>query len=560
MPPAALATLQRMRLDFGAGAAQRRLSLMRMLARTRLATAGQVKRLHEMLCLIRAYPDDAQVLAQATAMLQGFARRADLRAHREALADSGIAGTAIHYRFFHAQADWLATRWPDRLRLDRSDSESEPRIAKALPLLVTPAEAQALVEARWPGFAAIDRLRGRQIGDAAFLLRRIAAMPGDGITREAFSDAIDAGFVLEAGPDTPSRTTACFDAAPRSFARPGPVRGRPDLRAEIARAPHAVRRLDASQGAMLADLACAAMLTRARALAAFSYADARDAWLVDDGEGLAFCLIGVVPERRQALAATYGGLTLRNGVPIGYLQVDIVGRSAAISFNTFETFRGGEAAFTFARLLAAVGHVFGSRSFTIEPYQLGRDNDEGIESAAWWFYFKLGFRPRDAATRRLARAEMARRERDVAHRSSEPTLRRLAERHLFFEAQAGQRHPLPPLVALGERAAAALARRGGADREAAVALTSIDVRERCGVSSWRGFRPDERRAWDRLAPIVGLLDLQDWTDGEREALAALMRAKGGRSEVGFVARHVAHPKFDAALLAAARRALVKRSP
>ena len=58
----------------------------------------------------------------------------------------------------------------------------------------------------------------------------------------------------------------------------------------------------------------------------------------------------------QALAATYGGLTLRNGVPIGYVQVDIVGPSAAVSFNTFDTFRGAEAAHTFARWLAALHH------------------------------------------------------------------------------------------------------------------------------------------------------------------------------------------------------------
>lgn len=549
---ATLTALERLRLDYGTGAAQKRLALLRDLARTRLATASQVRRLHEALCFIRAYPDDAAVLSQATSMLERFAQRPDLCAHREALADSGIAGTAIHYRFFHAQADWLAAHWPDRLRLDRSDEEAPARIARALPLLVTPVEAQALIEARWSGYEAIDRLRGRQVGDAAFLLRRIAAMPGDGFTREAFSDAIDASFVLDAGNDTPSRTRAFFDPAPRSWARPGPVFGRPDLRAQIARAPRAVQRLPVREGAALSDLARGAMLTRARALVAFSYADARDAWLVDDGEGLAFGLIGVAPERRHALAASYGGLTLRNGVPIGYLQADIVGASAAISFNTFETFRGGEAGFTFARLLAAMAHVFGSRSFTIEPYQLGRDNDEGIESAAWWFYFKLGFRPRDAATVRLARGERERMQRRPSHRSSAATLQRLAQRHLYFEAEPGRRHPLPPLVALGERAAAALAARSGADREAAVALASVEVLRRCGVASWRGFSVDERRAWERLAPVVALLDLAPWTDGQRAALVELMRAKGGASERDFVARHIAHPQFDAALYAAAK--------
>ena len=552
MTLATLARLERLRLDFGAAAAPQRLALLRELARARLASARQVLRLHEALCFIRAYPDDAAVRVLATSMLERFARRPDLRTHREALADSGIAGTAIHYRFFHAQADWLAARWPDRLRLDRSDGEAQQRIAKALPLLVTAAESQALIEARWPGYAAIDRLRGREVGDAAFLLRRIAVMPGDGFTREAFSDAIDASFVLDGGDDTPSRTMAWFDPAPRSLQRPGPVVDRPDLRAEMSRAPRAVHRLPASDGGALADLARGAMLTRARALAAFSYAEARDAWLVDDGEGLAFGLIGVVPERRQALAATYGGLTLRNGVPIGYLQADIVGASASVSFNTFETFRGAEAGYTFARLLSALAHVFGSRSFTIEPYQLGRDNDEGIASAAWWFYFKLGFRPRDAATVRLADAEHERVRRRPSHRSSAATLRRLAQRHLYFEADPGRRRPLPPLVALGERAAAALAARSGADREGAVALASVEVLRRCGVSSWRGFSADERRAWERMAPVVALLDPGHWTDGERAALVDLMRAKGAASERDFVARHIAHSRFDAALYAAAK--------
>ncbi|MDH4288117.1 MAG: hypothetical protein OEV65_05175 [Aquincola sp.] len=549
---APLAALERMRLTFGAGVAERRLSLLQSADRTRLATAGQVRRLHELLCFIRAYPDDARILAQAERMLGHFSARGDLRAHRAALADSGIAGTAIHYRFFHAQAQWLADRWPSRLSLDRSNTEAAARVARALPLLVTPAESQALTESRLPAYEAIDRLRDRRTGDAEFLLRRIAAMPGDMFTREAFSDAIDASFVLDGAADTPSRTAAVFDAAPRSLESPGPVRGRPDLRAQLLRSPHSVCRLPAHDGAELADLARGAMLTRARALAAFSYADARDAWLVDDGDGLAFALSGVVPERRQAVAATYGGLTLRNRVPIGYLQADIVGSSAAISFNTFETFRGGEAAFTFARLLATMHHVFGSRSFTIEPYQLGQDNEEGLESGAWWFYFRLGFRPRDRSTSALARSELARVERRAGHRSSLRTLQRLAERHLFFEIDPRRPHPLPPLARLGLRAGGRMSMHAGAERERAVAEASAELARRCGLASLASFTRDERQAWERIAPIAVLLDLERWSRAERAALVALIRAKGGRSERSFVKAHVEHPRLDAALIEAAK--------
>ena len=552
MPLKSLATLERCRLEFGAAAADEKLALLKQFAQMRLGSARAVARLHEALCFMRAYPDNAAVLAQVQAMLAGFSERADLRTHRAALADSGIAGTPIHYRFFAGQAQWLAQHWPDKLRLDRDDTDAETRIAHALPPLLTRAEAHALIELKLPGYAALDRLRGSDETDAVFLLRRMAAMPGDGFTREAFSDTVDASFVLTPGPDTPSRTLAHFPAAPRVFRRQPPARTRPDLRTEMARPPRSVRRLTVRDATAMVDLARAAMVTRARSLEAFSFADARDAWLVDDGDGLAFAFVGVIPQRRHAVAAFYGGLTLRNGVPIGYMQADVVGRSAALSFNTFETFRGGEAAFTFARWLAALRHLFDTTSFSIEPYQLGKDNDEALASGAWWFYAKLGFAPRDAATLKLAHDELARVQRRPRHRTRPATLCRLAAQHLFFDLDPAQPHPLVPLGALGLSVGAALSARAGSNREGAVDEASAELLRHCGRASLRGLSPDQREAWRRLAPILALLDLGAWRDDERSALVDVIRAKGGRSERDYVARYLAHPRLDAALLQWAR--------
>ena len=518
----------------------------------RLASAGAVRRLHEALCFVRAYPDDAAVLAQVEAMLARFADRPDLREFRAALADSGIAGTAIHFRFFAGQALWLAQRWPGQLRLDRSDPEAEARIARALPPLLTPGEAQALAELKLPGYAALDRLRGKNESDAVFLLRRIAAMPGNGFTREAWSDTVDASYLLAPGVDTPSRSAAHLARAPLAFRRQPPPRQRADLRVELARAPRAVRRMSVQRGTAIVDLARAAMVTRERSLEAFSFADARDAWLVDDGDGLAFAFAGVIPPRRHAVAATYGSLTLRNGVPIGYAQADVVGRSAALSFNTFDTFRGGEAAFTFARWLAALRHLFGATSFSIEPYQLGQDNDEAIESGAWWFYAKQGFAPRDAATRRLARAERERLQRSPGRRTPAATLRELAERHLFFDLDAARPEPLLALGALGLRAGAALSARAGSNRESALDEASAELMRHCGLASLRGFSADAREAWRRFAPILALLDLGAWSATERTTLVDVIRAKGGRSERAYVERYCAHPRLHAALAHAAR--------
>lgn len=544
-----LAALERERDVYSRGSALRKLQLLRLLARATLRSARQVERLHELLCFLRAYPDDARVLAQVEAMLARFDRRADLRAQRAALAHTGIAGTDTGYPFFWPTALWLARRWPARLRLDRSDALAGDNIARALPILVTALEAAALKELALPGYEAIDRLRGR-VPDAVFLIERIAAMPGDAFTREAFYDDINPSCTLAAGRDTPARTREKFAGA-RIAWQTGPLRrGRPDLRREIARAPHALRRLSPRDGQAVIELARGAMIARQRDLDAFAYGHADDAWLVDDGDGHSFVLNGVEPERRAPLAAIYGGLILRSGVPVGYLQADLVGRSAALSFNTFETFRGGESAWLFARMLAMLHHVFGATSFTLDPYQLGHGNDEGIASGAWWFYFKLGFRPRAADARRIARAELARIARDPRHRSSEDTLRALARRHLYFELDPARPLPLPPLARIGLGAARLLDRTGGVDREGALTDCSRAALRRCGLKSFAGFTDDERRAWGRCAPLVLLLPgVERWPARERHAAADVLRAKGGRSEREFVRRLVAHARLHAALFA-----------
>src|ERR1044072_3711788 len=99
MSSSPLAALERGPREVGAAAPRGKLAWLKQLARTRLASARAVMRLHEALCFIRAYPDDEAVLAQVQAMLAAFAARTDLRAHRLALADSGIAGTALRCRF-----------------------------------------------------------------------------------------------------------------------------------------------------------------------------------------------------------------------------------------------------------------------------------------------------------------------------------------------------------------------------------------------------------------------------------------------------------------------------
>jgi hypothetical protein len=429
----ALRALERSRGNHAPGAAAGKLALLRTLAGARLRGAPEVLRLHEQLCYLRAYPDDARLLAQVERMLGGFARRADFRRWRLALSDSGIAGTDIRDRFFWPAARRLAARWPKLLEIDWDNVDDEDALARALPLLVAPAEAAWLRACQPAPRAALERLRPRGMSDAVYYVRRVEALAGNDFTREALFDGIDLPLVLRAGRDTPSRTHARWRGSAPAFRTAPAPHARPDLRAELGRPPASVRSLGPGLGRAAVELAQDAMLTRARDLDAFAYGDARGVRLVDDGDGLQWLMIGMRPERRSPLRTTYGLLMLRSGVPVGYIQTDTLRGCVDVSFNVFETFRGGDAARLFARTLALARALLGARSFTIEPYQLGRDNDEAIDSGAWWFYHKLGFRPRNRALRAIARRELARMKRDPRYRSPKKTLRRLAGDYLYFE-------------------------------------------------------------------------------------------------------------------------------
>jgi hypothetical protein len=325
----------------------------------------------------------------------------------------------------------------------------------------------------------------------------------------------------------------------------GPLRReRPDLRVALAKRPR-VRTASVAEGRDLIRLAREAMVTRERDLDVFMYGDPRDVRLLDCGDGLVFAAIGFVPERRLLLEAVYGFLTLKNGVPIGYVLNSALFGSAEMAYNVFETYRGAEAGHVYGWLLACVRHLFDVDAFTIYPYQLGQDNDEAIDSGAWWFYQKLGFRPRDRGALALMRRELATMRRRPAHRSSRGTLTRLADHNLYYFMGRPRRDVIGEvsLMDIGLAATDFLAKHGRGDHARAAA-------RRFGLRSLAGWPRDERVAWERWAPLLLLAEgVERWSAAERRAAVEVVRAKGGRRESDFVRLFDRHRKLRAAILA-----------
>jgi len=553
-PTAILQALQRLKTRFGPPFAKEKIDGLRALERVWLPQARQVERLHELLCFWRAYPDDRRVAATVERLLSAFARRRDLRHHADALENTGIAGTSMRFPFFAPTARWLARRWPGQLTVDWDRFENTQRLASLLPLVVHGAEIPALDEIDRTPRQWIRRMKGPRESEAAFLVRRLANLPMNDAAREILYDDLDPPLVLRPGATTPSRTLARHrrpPGAPPSYARGEGTHARPSP-SEIGRLrPMRVRLLTPAEGRRAIDLARGAMVARERDLDVFSYGSPYDVREVEFDGGLSFLCIGALPERRLLLEAVYGFVTLKNGVPVGYVLVSALFGSSEIAYNVFDTYRGAEAGWIYARVLAMTRHLFGSDTFTIFPYQLGEGNEEAVASGAWWFYQKMGFRPRDAAVTRLMLRELARMKSSPRHRTGPATLKRMAKENLYLRLGRERDDVIGRLELpnVGEHVMKSIAARFGSDREAAEHVCAREAAVRLGVrpSSWS---PAERAAWRRWAPVILILPgLGRWSPAERRGLAEVVRAKGGRRESEFVRRFDAHRQLRAAMRA-----------
>ncbi len=528
-----------------------KVELLATLSTARLATPLEVAKLHEILCRLRAYPDNPAILRWVRRMLAGFDRRQDLRRHRAALAGSGIAGTDTPFRFFAPTAEWLARRWPGALHLDWGRLENREKVESFLPLLVHFAETPGLDEWDLGLEEWLRRLKGSSPTRGAFLVRRFAALRADAFVREKVYDDIDLPMRLTPAPGTPSRSHAWLPGSSVVFVRREIPRARPRLPADLLREPRAVRSLGPARAVRIIELARAAMVARQRDLDLFCYASPRDVRMVEWDEGLQFACLGAIPERRLLLEAVYAFLTLKNGVPVGYVLVSALFGSSEIAYNVFETYRSMEAGPIYGKVLATARHLFGSDAFTIFPYQLGHENEEAIHSGAWWFYQKVGFRPRRGEALRVMRRELERMHRRPGHRSSPATLRALAEHNLYYFLGEPRREVIGAdfLPNLGLKVSDYLAARFGSDREEADTTCAREAMRLAGLRDGRGWTPGERLAWKRWAPLVCLLpEVARWGAPDRRALVEVIRAKGGRRESDFVRRFDAHARLRAALI------------
>src|SRR5207253_5688779 len=173
----------------------------------------------------------------------------------------------------------------------------------------------------------------------------------------------------------------------------------------------------------------------------YGTANADLGWVVQAnvGRGVEIYFWGLPPEKRLPLRAYLAGFTVKNGVPINYVECISLFDWTEIGFNTFPAYRDGETAWIYAQHLLLLRQLHGTNAISVYPYQIGDGNEEAIASGAFWFYRKMGFRSMDPELEKLAQAEEKKVRANPKYRTSARTLRRLSKAHVVYELPEAER-------------------------------------------------------------------------------------------------------------------------
>ena len=205
-------------------------------------------------------------------------------------------------------------------------------------------------------------------------------------------------------------------------------------------------------------------------------------------------------------------------------------------FNFYYTFREGETAWIYARTLNVFRRLLGVTAFSIDPYQVGHGNEEGIESGAFWFYRKLGFRP----TRPELLALTLREEQKVAagesYRTSAATLRKLAAGPMIFELDevgAGDWDRFQVRnIGLAVQRRVSERYRGQAERMREASVKAIA--RVLGIDG-RFLNENELATFRDFAVVLALIpNLGQWSAEEKQRVVRIIKAKAGRDEARYL--------------------------
>lgn len=383
---------------------------------------------NNLLLFLMAYPDNKAVYEIANSLLEQLQQRIEQNENlRYNLYNSGITGTSICAAFSFELVKWLRQTRYDEIKFSSFEVDDD-KIQTVLSVIMPKIESEIMQDANaeWKGW-----LKQLKASDEDLLDQLIAIFDASDIRPEIKEELWNSiGINVEI-------KFASHCRLPKSLTNV--YYHRSIIRREIKKQDLDFKitpgKLTDAEAEQVIDCSKMILVRHLREIDPTSFTAAKFVSFYELPRGYSIAIMGMDEAHRHPIDSYLSYTVFKNGVPVSYGGSWILFDSGRIGFNIFPGYRGSESKYIFQLVLETHQKIFNLKRFTADPYQIGKDNSDGIHSGAFWIYYHAGFRPLQKMQYDVAAAEEEKIKVDKKYRSPASVLKTLANSRLELVLQ-----------------------------------------------------------------------------------------------------------------------------
>lgn len=510
------------------------LKLLKLCSKQYPATVSLLKAYHDTLLFICAFPLNQKNWQLANDELKRLSLiiKNDFQQpiQQHALSGSGLPFTNIQSQYSAAIVQWLLTCFPEKIK--PVDAIKDKEISREFFHALMPrAEFQHTTQGEWNIWKRIQLLCGEYYNAAAlkWLLHLLNSQIFSPQLKEQLYNSLKIFVQWSLTDDLYNRSFLNYPVKQIVYAD--------NKKKEIAiTQSKGIKKisLNESEKNKLISIARASLALLYRETDPVTYAAVKETSYFEMEGGVSVLLTGMEKEQQLSLDSYEGYLVFKNGIPVAYGGGWMFGFRCKIGLNIFPAFRGSESAFIFKQVLRLYYSYFNVRRFIVRPYQFGKGNTEGIKSGAFWFYYKLGFKPVDERLKSFAAEEWKQIQQNKQHRTSVKSLKKFTESDL--ELLFNENAPLP--FETGRISAVItnhIINHYQGNRTEAINDASIKMMKDLKLKSMNHFSRQELTIWNNWSLVwICLPGKNNWNETQRNEFLKLVLLKASGPEQSFI--------------------------
>jgi len=407
------------RNQYGQEFATRKLELLAAINKQKLSGKKALQAWYENLLFLLAYPDNGSVYQASLEALQQL--DSYIQSHdnvKAKLYNSGVTNTKLCAAFGFEIVKWLTTKFPQDISLSSFEASDE-QIQSILSVVMPKVESEILQDgnADWKSWAKKSLKKGQT------LLQKLVMIFDQSDIRPEVKDELWGAIGVNVEINFSSHLSL-----PPSLIAPyyhtSIVKPKSAYKSNQFKAKQVI--LSESESERVIECGRMILVRHLREIDPISFTSPALVTYYQMSRGVSIALMGMTPKLRHPIDCYMGYVVFKNGLPVAYAGSWILFDSGRIGLNIFPAYRGGESQYIFQQVLRLHAGVYHLNRFTVDPYQIGKDNSDGLKSGAFWTYYHAGFRPIRKHQKKLADSEALKIKSAKGYRTPTSVLAKLA--------------------------------------------------------------------------------------------------------------------------------------